>query len=154
MKNIKTALITLCIILVSIASVSGKSVKPIKSNSNKEIELNLSQFGKYLEDGNAQSIEGVYKTEDNRYLIAVIKNKEKTHDYIGVVVSADNEFWKKGEVKFNFVIGENGELSGLYYDSVGEEHEMMFNLGENGIVSEMLEKMQIEELRSNDLALH
>tara|TARA_B110000046_G_scaffold34410_1_gene37252 strand:- start:21770 stop:21991 length:222 start_codon:yes stop_codon:yes gene_type:complete len=68
----------------------------------------------YLENGNLKQAEGVYRSPDARYVIALIKNNEKGHDFIGIASEADNSYWKKGEVKFNFVLESNNQLNGYY----------------------------------------
>lgn len=153
MKKLKISLITLGI-LFSMQSFAGdKNLKPIETESKKEIAIDLSQFGKYLNQENSKTAEGVYTSKDGRYVIAIVKNNEKTHDYIGVVISADNPFWNAGEVKFNFVLNQDNELTGFYYDSKGESHKISFQVNEDGLVCEFLTKVSIEELRKGGIAL-
>jgi hypothetical protein len=152
MKTMKlVAMLMSGLILYSsqLSAGEGKTTEPLEKES---IELNLSQFGKYLYDGNPDSLEGVYTTADKRYKIALIKNKAKTHDFIGVVVSADNPYWKNGEVKFNFVVNEENQLEGYYYDSMGRAYPVAFELGRSTIDSPLFQKLKTEEVIAGNLA--
>tara|TARA_B100001109_G_C18864147_1_gene475898 strand:- start:1950 stop:2417 length:468 start_codon:yes stop_codon:yes gene_type:complete len=146
------------LVLVSSLGISSlraeeiESSKSLKSISKQAIELNLPQFSKYLQIGDAQELEGVYATVDRRYVIAIIKNKKKSHDYIGVVISADNKYWEKGEVKFNFVKKEN-KLQGFYYNQAGKAIPIQFSINEYGALeTKLLEKLTLEEFKMSQLA--
>ncbi|MEQ8908843.1 MAG: hypothetical protein RIC95_06605 [Vicingaceae bacterium] len=153
MKRI-SLILSLIILIASSTSAQAlgrhKISKPI---DKQEVEINLAAFGKYLEIGSASEVEGVYTTQDRRYIIALVRNKEKTHDYIGVVISADNPYWKNGEVKFNFVEEANGKLKGYYYDSLGTSYPMAFEIDTHGsIKSDYLQKLSVEEVQLGNLA--
>lgn len=152
MKKLQLSLLAVLSLLLLSFSANAKKVKPINENAKKEIVLDVAQFGKYLNDGHPHAAEGVYTTEDGRYVIAIIKDEEKSHDFIGVVISADNQYWSDGEVKFNFVLNGSGSLEGLYYNSNGESFPMEFQISENGIESDMLKKVDVEVLRNEGLA--
>ncbi len=153
MKMLKVSLIAFGIMFSVQSFASEKNLKPINKNQTEEVTIDLSQFGKYLLEDYSKTAEGVYRTEDNRYTIAIIKNEEKSHDYIGVVISSDNKYMKSGEIRFNFVLNSDNELVGYYYDSKGDEHSVSFKLGENGLISSLFEKVSIEELRNSGIAL-
>lgn len=153
MRKLKMTFIALGVMLSMQSFASEKTLKPIETDNQKEVVIDLAQFGKYLNQENAKNTEGVYTTEDGRYVIAIVKNNEKSHDYIGIVISADNEFWNQGEVKFNFVLNENNVLEGFYYDSKGENHPIELKVNEKGLVCDFLRKVSIEELRNGGLAL-
>ncbi|MCB0801646.1 MAG: hypothetical protein KDB74_00990 [Flavobacteriales bacterium] len=153
MKTIKTWSLALGLLFLTSSATIAKEVKNIKIKLQAEVNVDLAQFGKYLKDGNPHVAEGLYRTEDCRYLIAIIKNSEKTHDFIGVVVSAENPFWNRGDIKFNFVIDENNNLNGLYYNCKGDSFPVNFKIAANGIESSLIEKVEMEELRFLGLAL-
>ena len=117
-KAILTVTLMVSVLGASVANNNGtKKVKPI---DNEVIEFNLSQFNKYLNDGNAREVEGIYSDTANRYQIAIVKNNEREHDYIGIVISSDNPYWKTGEIKFNFIKDGEHKLKGYYYNSKGD----------------------------------
>ena len=143
-------LLSCMLIFSSIASASGpKGLDPIKEH---QVNLDVSQFGKYLHDGNPDSLEGLYKSPDGRYLIALIKNDDLGHDFIGVVVEADNPYWKEGEVKFNFVRNNSKKLKGYYYDSRGEAHPVSFKIGSSTIKSRLLKKVNLKDIPNGSIA--
>jgi len=152
MKTMKPiAMLLSCLFLFSsISSASG--VKTIDTVKEHQVNLDVNQFGKYLHDGNPDSLEGLYKSPDGRYLIALIKNTEDGHDFIGVVVDADNPYWKEGEVKFNFVRNDSKKLKGYYYDSRGNAHPVSFKIGSSTIKSRLLKKVNLKDIPNGSLA--
>lgn len=152
MKTMKSiAMLLGCMLLFSqIASAGGtKDLSPVKDH---QVQLDVSQFGKYLHDGSPDSLEGLYKSPDGRYLIALIKNSEKNHDFIGVVVSAENPYWKEGEVKFNFVRNDSNKLKGYYYNSKGEAFPVTFKIGSSTIKSKLLKKVKLKDVPNGSIA--
>lgn len=153
MKKIKLLALLMGALILNSGFVSAKGSKnsiPMKKN---EIELDYSQFSKYLHDGNPDSIEGVYRSADKRYVIALIKNETNSHDFIGVVVSADNPYWKEGEVKFNFKRKDSQVLEGYYYDSKGIAYPITFKIGKSTIDTELIEKVDLVEIEAGSYAL-
>lgn len=153
MKRI-SLILSLTILMVASTSAQAigrqKITKPIHKYN---VELNLAAFAKYLKIGDASKVEGVYASKDRRYIIAMVRNTVKTHDYIGVVISAENPFWENGEVKFNFVKESNGKMKGYYYDSLGTAYPMAFSIDKNGnIESDLLQKLSVEEVQLGNLA--
>lgn len=153
MKMLKTSLIALGMIFSMQSFASEKNLKPINKNQTEQVTIDLAQFGKYLMEDYSKTAEGVYRTEDKRYTIAIIKNEENSHDYIGVIISSDNAYWNSGEIRFNFVLESDNKLVGYYYDSKGDEHRVSFQVGEDGVVSNLFEKVSVEELRNSGIAL-
>lgn len=153
MKKLKLIALLLGAVILNSAFVSAKGSKNVIPLKKNEIELDYSQFGKYLHDGNPDSIEGVYRSADKRYVIALIKNETSTHDFIGVVVSADNPYWKEGEVKFNFKRKDSQILEGFYYDSEGVAYPITFKIGKSTIDTELLEKVDLVEIEAGTFAL-
>ncbi len=152
MKTMKPiAMLLSCLILFSsMASASGvKTLHPVKEH---QVNLDVNQFGKYLHDGNPDSLEGLYQTRDGRYLIALIKNTENNHDFIGVVVSADNPYWTEGEVKFNFVRNDSKKLKGYYYNSQGKAFPISFKIGSSTIKSRLLKKVNLKDIPNGSIA--
>lgn len=153
MKTLKplALLISFLMLFSSIASASGpKNLDTVKEN--KKVNLDVSQFGKYLHDGHPDSLEGIYKSPDGRYYIALIKNQDKSHDFIGVVISADNPFWTEGEVKFNFVRNGNKKLKGYYYNSRGKAFPIAFKIGKSTIKTRLLRKVELKDIPNGSLA--
>jgi len=77
-------------------------------------------------------------------VIAIIKNNEKGHDYIGVVCAADNPYWKSGEVKFNFVLRNDNKLKGYYYNSSGNYVPVSFSINGDSLQTNRLRKVNLE----------
>lgn len=134
----------------SFATNNNKKIKTVKEH---QIEFNLLNFCNYLENGNPQNVEGVYTSPDHRYTIALVKNENKCNDFIGVVLAADNPYWKKGEVKFNFVKDENGRLNGYYYNSTGDEFPVEFQISGDSLKTNQLQKMNLDEVKAGMIAL-
>jgi hypothetical protein len=131
-------------------SQNAKNVKPIEK---QKVNFNLPAFNQYLKIGNAQQLEGIYSTKDRRYFIALVKNSEKTHDFIGIVLAADNSYWDRGEVKFNFSEGKDGKLEGFYYDQKGHANPVIFEAGQQVKVgSQVLEKLTEKQLQIYQLS--
>lgn len=146
MKTLSTFLLAISCMMGFHPNASADEPKQLHPRTTQEVALDVSQFGKYLHDGNPDLLEGLYRSPDGRYLIALIKNHEKGHDFIGVVVSADNSYWKEGEIKFNFVRNDSGRLKGYYYDSQGVAYPVTFRIGANSIKSRLLKKVKLKEI--------
>jgi hypothetical protein len=135
----------------SVASAAGnKRLKTIKNE--KKVNLDVNQFGKYLHDGEPDSLEGIYKSRDGRYLIALVKNDENGHDFLGVVVSADNPYWEEGQVKFNFVRNSDNQLKGYIYNSQGVGFPISFDIGKSTIKCRLLKKVKLKDIPNGSLA--
>lgn len=52
-------------------------------------------------------IRGIYQTQNAAYTIAVIPNKTKLRDYVGVIIDSKTKLWKRGQVKLEFKKKEN-----------------------------------------------
>lgn len=151
----KTSVLTsiLFAALFSLTSVAhAKSPKTLKPIHKTTINLNLSGFCNYLDNGVTHAAEGVYKSPDGRYVIALIKNDEKEHDYIGVVCAADNPYWEKGEVKFNFVLKDSTNLEGYYYNSKGDPTPVSFTIDDDSLKTNQLQKIDVAEVKASTLA--
>ncbi|MFT6166175.1 MAG: hypothetical protein ACJAV5_001355 [Vicingaceae bacterium] len=127
----------------------SKKLAPLETH---HLNFNLFNFCNYLENGNPKKAEGVYQSPDGRYVIALIKNDEKGHDFIGVVCAADNPFWKRGEVKFNFVLDSNNELNGYYYNSSGEYVPVSFTIDGDSLKTNKLIKVDAEKIKATTIA--
>lgn len=131
-------------------ATKAKKLVPIKKN---QLELDINHFCNYLENGTTKKAEGLYRSPDGRYVIALIKNNERGHDYIGVVCAADNKYWKRGEVKFNFVLTANNELEGYYYNSKGEYVPVNFTIDGDSLKTNQLVKIDVQNIKAT-LALN
>lgn len=129
--------------------VKAKKLAPLETH---HLNFDVLNFCNYLENGNPKLAEGVYQSPDGRYIIALIKNDEKGHDYIGVVCAADNPYWEKGEVKFNFVLTSNNELSGYYYNSSGEYVPVSFTIDGDSLKTNKLIKVDVEKIKATAIA--
>ena len=148
MKNLKLVAVLLSLLTFHSAFTYPKKSRILDSTHKKDINLNYSQFVKYLDNGNPDSLEGIYSTEDKRYVIAVIKNETKFHEFIGVVISSDNPKWSNGEIKFNFVRKSDGILEGYYYNS-DKVSPVVLSTGNSRIGANLLKKLSLQELEVN-----
>ena len=139
----KTSVKILVLLSISIMFSSFSNAAPTKTletTEKQKIEFSFLQFCDYLENGNPHKFEGVYASPDNRYKIAIVKNDAKHHDYIGIVISADNKYWEAGDVKFNFVM--KGEvLKGYYYTNSGKELPIQFKIVSDSLEIDCLKKV-------------
>lgn len=149
--SILTSILFAALLTLS-SSAYAKSPKALKPINKATIELNLSQFCNYLDNGSPHAAEGVYTSPDGRYVVALIKNDVKEHDYIGVVCAADNPYWKKGEVKFNFVLNDSNELKGYYYNSKGDYVPVSFTIDGDSLKTNQLKKIDVQALKESELA--
>ena len=122
-------------------STQSKKLEPVIRH---QLQLDIFSFCNYLQTGRPKKAEGVYKSPDGRYVIALIKNNEKGHDYIGVVCAADNPYWKRGEVKFNFVLRNDNKLEGYYYNSSGNYVPVSFSINGDSLQTNRLRKVNLE----------
>jgi len=60
-------------------------------------------------------IRGLYTTANHAYTIAVIPNKGLMHDYIGVIVDSKTKLWKKGQVKLEIKLTDDGNNVAFVY---------------------------------------
>lgn len=148
MKNLKLVAVLLSLLIVQSAFSYPKKSRILDSTHSKDINLNYSQFVKYLDNGNPDSLEGIYATEDKRYVIAVIKNETKFHEFIGVVISSENSKWNNGEIKFNFVRNNDGSLEGYYYNS-DKASPVKLSTGSSRIGINLLKKIALQDLEVN-----
>ncbi len=125
--------------------VAAKKLAPLTTH---HLNFDLFNFCKYLENGNPKKAEGVYRSPDGRYVIALIKNNEVGHDFIGVVCAAENPYWTRGEVKFNFVLGNNNELNGYYYNSLGEYVPVSFTIDGDSLKTNRLIKVDVQKIKA------
>ena len=130
-------------------TIQYKKLAPLKTH---QLEFDVYNFCNYLENGNPKQAEGVYKSPDGRYVIALIKNDEKGHDYIGVVWAADNPYWRRGEVKFNFVITAENNLEHYYYNSKGEYVPVSFTVSGDTLVTNSLVKVDVQKIKATTMA--
>ncbi|MFB1021962.1 MAG: hypothetical protein QMC40_04295, partial [Vicingaceae bacterium] len=71
------------------------NIKKLEPVIRHQLLLVVLSFCNYLQTGRPKKVEGLYQSPDGRYVIALIKNNERVHDYIGVVRTADNPYWKR-----------------------------------------------------------
>lgn len=130
----------MCIgIFFSSFSYAG-SLKTLEPIAKQNIEFSFSQFSNYIKNGSPDLLEGIYVSPDNRYKVAIVKNDTKNHDYIGIVISADNEYWEVGDIKFNFVMKDD-VLIGYYYNAAGQEIPVEFKIVKDNIETNCLKKI-------------
>ena len=140
MKTSIKALVLLSIGIMFSLFSNAASTKTLEKIEKHNIQFNFLQFCNYLENGKPHQFEGVYASPDNRYKVAIVKNDAQHHDYIGIVISADNKYWEAGDIKFNFV--KKGEtLKGYYYNNSGNELPIQFKIVSGSLEADCLKKV-------------
>jgi len=90
----------------------------IKKFENWEkIDLEISEFEKYLKSDNLQEYEGVWK--GSNYTLGV---KRVNKEYIGFIIKADGVYWTERQVKFRINTTDN---AGIYY--MGDHSEKIID---------------------------
>jgi hypothetical protein len=130
-------------------STQSKKLEPVIRH---QLQLDVLSFCNYLQTGRPKKVEGLYQSPDGRYVIALIKNNKKGHDYIGVVCTADNPYWKRGEVKFNFVLRNDNKLEGYYYNSSGNYVPVSFSINGDSLLTNRLIKVNLENNKATVVA--
>lgn len=145
MKKIKLTIVALIASMMSVGAQAAnhKDLKAIKLHNQ---EFNVAGFSKYLVQGNALEFEGVYRTKDGRYSIAIVKNDVAEHDFIGVMIDSKNEQLKSGDVRFNFVRSSENALEGFYYDNYGNSVPVEFGMDEIKLGDMKLKKISSDSL--------
>jgi Peptidase family S41 len=74
------------------------------------INLDESTLKSYLDNklSNYDKIEGIWKDSRNLYTCAIVKDSANPNIYLGVTITADNYFWRRGQIKFVFKKNPNG----------------------------------------------
>jgi len=151
MKNI-VLIFGLLLSPVLMSSSFASHRKTVKSIQKTNLNFDVAGFTHYLNNGNPQKLEGVYSTKDKRYVIAIVKNSEKEHDYIGVILNSANKNIKTGDVRFNFVMDSEKNLVGNYYDNNGNSVEVVFNMEDMELGHIPMQKVGITQLQINLLS--
>jgi len=83
------------------------------------LDINLNEFENYLRDKEKIDYEGIWISEP--YKLGV---KKINHTFIGFVIEADGQYWKKGQIKFEI----NSDNSTVYY--MRDHSEVKFEAAE------------------------
>ena len=149
----KTSIITTLLIstLLTFNSLTAHTAKKLKTINTSPIEFSLTNFCNYLENGNTSGVEGVYKSSDGKYVFALVRNDARNHDFIGIVLATENNRWKEGEIKFNFVL-QKDTLNGFYYDDKGNPIPVKFEIGNDTLQTNVLKKVDLEQIKARLIA--
>lgn len=60
-------------------------------------------------------IEGLYRTIDSAYTIAIVNRKDSYRDYVGVILHSQTEQWKPGQVKMELIAVDSSRYKAIYY---------------------------------------
>lgn len=71
--------------------------------------INLDSLHRYYERGNLDGIEGIWENEDNRFKVAVFRDKLNKNKFIGLAVDPDSITWFIGQKKM-----EIEKVAGIY----------------------------------------
>lgn len=150
----KTKILT-CLLLVgaliTTSTVQAHTNKKLKIIDKTVLQFNVSNFCNYLEKGNSNGVEGVYKSPNGKYIFALVKNDERSHDFIGVVLSAEDNRWQEGEIKFNFMLHQD-TLVGYYYDDKDNPIPVEFALESDTLKTNVLTKVDLNKIKAGTLA--
>ena len=149
----KTKILTSLLIsaMLSIGSINAHTKKKLKTIDKTTIEFNVANFCNYLENGNSNGVEGIYKSPNGKYVFALVKNDESNHDFIGVVLASKNNRWKEGEIKFNFMLNKD-TLVGYYYDDKGNPIPVEFAMESDTLKTNVLTKVDLQKIKAGTLA--
>jgi hypothetical protein len=67
--------------------------------STERIDKDSALLVAYLQQPAESTIEGIYKTPDGTYTVALIKDKTSIRDYVGIILDSKTKLWQKGQVK-------------------------------------------------------
>lgn len=79
----------------------------------------------------SKGIEGLYKSKDGSFEIAIIENVNSFRKYIGVILSSTSRFWVKGQVILELKQISNSELIGIHYSENRTPKTVVLNLKNN-----------------------
>lgn len=128
MKTRKLVMLMSAVICFSFTATAKKTLKKLSHANEKQVELNLERFIHYLRTAQPLEAEGFYTSADQKYVVAIVKNDTKEHDFIGVVVKSPNGRYSKGELRFNFVQESDSVLTGYYYDDFGNAQSIKLQI--------------------------
>jgi Peptidase family S41 len=83
--------------------------------SESKINIEESTFKSYL-DSNWHSLDkivGIWRDLRNQYTYAVVGDTSNANIYFGVILIADNYFWRRGQIKFVFRKEDKGQYTVL-----------------------------------------
>ena len=63
---------------------------------------------------NTGNIEGIWKSMDSKYVVQIIKNKTALWDYAALILSADKQYWTKGQFKFGLQQTGKNKYNSIY----------------------------------------
>ncbi len=69
------------------------------NNMAETMFFDSSVFVNGLIINNEKDVEGIYRSFDSTYTIAIVKNKNAFRDYAGIILNSKTKFWHKGEIK-------------------------------------------------------
>lgn len=67
--------------------------------STERMEIDSAQMMNYLQQLKDPGLEGIYRTPDGTYTIAVVKKQNDRRDFAGIILSSSSRLWQKGQVK-------------------------------------------------------
>lgn len=67
--------------------------------ATERIDIDSAQTINYLQQLKEPGIEGIYRTMDGTYTIALLRKPTERRDYAGIILSSASKLWHKGQVK-------------------------------------------------------
>ena len=116
-------------------SIDEKNHEKVKTFISSPVFKSRERFSlkrRHLRTRSLKDVRGIYETADSLYRVAVIPNKTKFRDYIGVIVKSKTKLWKKGQVKFEIKKKKDGLYEGFFYSkshNIKYETTVPFNNG-------------------------
>lgn len=109
----------------------------------KSINVNTTEFEKYLRNKTDGGYEGIWETEP--YKIGIRKSGDI---YVGFIIESGNAYWKKGQVKLEIMMREGKPHSTFYMrDHTGYDFDDVTFLGKNYLqIGPMLLKRVLPQL--------
>lgn len=128
MKARKLVMLMSAVICFSFTATAKKTVKKLPQLMEKQVEVNFERFNHYLKTAKPLEVEGFYTSINQEYVVAIVKNDAKEHDFIGIMVKSPNGRYAKGELRFNFVQESDSVLTGYYYDDFGNAQSVKLQI--------------------------
>lgn len=81
----------------------------------ERVNLDLEALEQSLVTVSANEIEGIYKSSDGSYKVALVKNQNNFRDYYGIILDSKTKLWQPGQVKFELKQTGDNRFKGYFY---------------------------------------
>jgi len=85
--------------------------KGVTSSAPADFPRNTAELKNFVNNREFDDYEGIWRSHDSKYTLAIIKTDDALNNYIGYVLSSTERLWKKGDIKIKFNNLQAGEFS-------------------------------------------